>query len=565
MFRLRFPGDRLPRGQRKHNLGRSGGAQEERSAYHLVHRNSGEGGIAPRSRTRIVQVHRNGAPPGILEDVEPIDGAYLDRWFPADAGGTLLKVSARALFDDDGRFRSRDTAWARLAYRGADRELYRYHFDLRTREREDDLSTLLRLLRSLGGAATVEGDEEIENVLDVDSFLNVLAARMACDDWDSLGLGHGHNAYLYHAPVEGRWKLLPWDLDGTWGNPRARTIPDADPGTAHLIGRPAFRRRYDRIVESMLADSFSIEHLDPLWSDFHRVVGELTGRSDPARLREFLLRRRERLASIVPEPVPFEIVRGDGLPEFVDTTELEVQGRGWVDIENILVGSEPVRMDWTSSTGWRASVPLEYGENQLVFTALGAEGEVLGSDIVWVNSTAGWPSPEITTITPSGARVGEVVTVTGLGFRDDARVYLGDVEVSKLPLSSQRPADSIQVIVEGAPGEVPVRVRNPDGRISRAASFTLLEPAHFIRGDANRDGRVEVGDALRILLALYRGQELGCPDAGDFDDDEVIEMGDGIGVLEYLFRGGRPPRPPFPAAGVDGVGEEGLDCDRLTH
>jgi hypothetical protein len=81
----------------------------------------------------------------------------------------------------------------------------------------------------------------------------------------------------------------------------------------------------------------------------------------------------------------------------------------------------------------------------------------------------------------------------------------------------------------------------------------------FLRGDANRDGGIDLSDPLAVLFHLYGGLPLGCPDAGDADDDEAVGMADAIYLLEYLFREGPAPRPPFPGRGVDPT-EGALGC-----
>ncbi|MGQ9589808.1 MAG: hypothetical protein ACUVYA_05890 [Planctomycetota bacterium] len=73
----------------------------------------------------------------------------------------------------------------------------------------------------------------------------------------------------------------------------------------------------------------------------------------------------------------------------------------------------------------------------------------------------------------------------------------------------------------------------------------------FVRGDANRDGSVNLSDAIAILDHLFRGNPLTCEDAGDVDDSGSLNLTDAIGLLGYLFRSGAEPSPPFPTAGTD--------------
>ncbi len=82
----------------------------------------------------------------------------------------------------------------------------------------------------------------------------------------------------------------------------------------------------------------------------------------------------------------------------------------------------------------------------------------------------------------------------------------------------------------------------------------------FTRGDCNRDGTVDISDAVRNLLHLFGGGPAStCPDACDANDDETEDVSDSIALLHYLFTSGPPPAPPFPVAGVDPAGEA-LEC-----
>jgi hypothetical protein len=73
----------------------------------------------------------------------------------------------------------------------------------------------------------------------------------------------------------------------------------------------------------------------------------------------------------------------------------------------------------------------------------------------------------------------------------------------------------------------------------------------FIRGDADRDGSVDLSDAIAILEQLFRGRRVDCGDASDADDSGRVEITDAVYLLEYLFLSGDSPPYPFPDAGGD--------------
>lgn len=84
---------------------------------------------------------------------------------------------------------------------------------------------------------------------------------------------------------------------------------------------------------------------------------------------------------------------------------------------------------------------------------------------------------------------------------------------------------------------------------------------HFIRGDANIDGQINVADVVTILNSLFQpNAELPCAVAGDVNDDDQLNIADAIALIEYAFAAGGPPPPaPFPNCGAPPSGGS-LDC-----
>ena len=88
----------------------------------------------------------------------------------------------------------------------------------------------------------------------------------------------------------------------------------------------------------------------------------------------------------------------------------------------------------------------------------------------------------------------------------------------------------------------------------------------FRRGDCNRDGTVDIGDAVTLLAFLFPSGPVtpfDCEDACDGNDDETLDISDAIRLLTALFGGTVPLGAPYPDCGVDptiGV----LDCDQYS-
>ncbi len=74
----------------------------------------------------------------------------------------------------------------------------------------------------------------------------------------------------------------------------------------------------------------------------------------------------------------------------------------------------------------------------------------------------------------------------------------------------------------------------------------------FVRGDANRDEKVEISDPIALLGHLFASAPLSaCADAADANGDEKLDIADPIFLLGFLFRQGAAPPAPFPAPGTD--------------
>ncbi|MGE3424732.1 MAG: hypothetical protein AB7N24_22005 [Dehalococcoidia bacterium] len=87
-------------------------------------------------------------------------------------------------------------------------------------------------------------------------------------------------------------------------------------------------------------------------------------------------------------------------------------------------------------------------------------------------------------------------------------------------------------------------------QLDRGADEMVLAP--FIRGDANADHAVNLGDPNLIIAFLFTGGTLiGCQDAADANDSGAIDLSDATFLLGYLFAMGPAPPAPFPLCGVE--------------
>ncbi len=114
-------------------------------------------------------------------------------------------------------------------------------------------------------------------------------------------------------------------------------------------------------------------------------------------------------------------------------------------------------------------------------------------------------------------------------------------------------------------GDPPVSVVivTPEGDVVPETEGGDLVPGNscFLRGDADSNGRITIGDAVKIIYYLFREESVLCEDALDADDSGEITQTDALVVVGYLFRAGwPPPAQPYPELGGDPT-PDGLSCE----
>jgi spore coat protein CotH len=149
---------------------------------------------------------------------------------------------------------------------------YLEQMGLKTNENKPEYSALLHFLDVLNNEPDETFVEEIKKVLDVDQVLRFLAVSAVLVHLDNY-IGMGHNYYLYE--VEGKFTIIPWDLNMSFGNfnsnldrsgiinfmidePTAGTVADR-PLVARLLAAPEYLEAYHGYISEMINGPFSSE------------------------------------------------------------------------------------------------------------------------------------------------------------------------------------------------------------------------------------------------------------------------------------------------------------------
>ncbi len=145
--------------------------------------------------------------------------------------------------------------------------------------------------------------------LDVNAYLHWLAGAVLTGNYD----GFDQNYALFETESTGKYRIIPWDYEGTWGRncygkpcgSDLVRIQGYNRLTRKLLAIPAYRRSYQALLQKLLSTSFTIDRLEPvianmhnrlspaIRSDYTRKASFDTFLSEPAFIQDYILERRQ--------------------------------------------------------------------------------------------------------------------------------------------------------------------------------------------------------------------------------------------------------------------------------
>ena len=172
------------------------------------------------SRQEYVRLIMNGRMANVYEDVQKIDGDYVEKWFAGDTDGYIHKIDDYFEYSADGTgFSNLDEGLKFDSRHPLLKETYRWGFEKRSHRENDSWQHLFDFAVGMNTSSSLSRYEDtIESVIHPEHFAKVLALRHSIGDWDSYGYNRGKNNYFYYAANEGKWYLLPWDIDFAFGS-----------------------------------------------------------------------------------------------------------------------------------------------------------------------------------------------------------------------------------------------------------------------------------------------------------------------------------------------------------
>ena len=391
-YRVRLQRDRrLHPGLAGVNLSARANGPVEAASYYLTSRAGTLANPASVPLYHFVSLSFNGSSRGTQRFIQPVGGDYLDAWFPG-SDGSALKAVARLRFDDGGNHTGYDGA--SFDYMGRNSENYRFYYHhVRNRSR-DDWDSFSELMRVMDPSVTSNAlhDAEIGGILDVEGFLRVMVPRVFVSDWDTLGIGQGHNAYLVEDSRDGLWETIPFDYNQAMPGNQVDfpVFPTFDPGWARLISRAPTRRVYLRIASEFLDGAWSTEGVAPYLEAMERDV-----RISMGDVRSFVPARRNVILRAVEDfrTVPFRITTNGGNDITTTSDRVTLEGEAPVQVATLLYlvnGTDPVRSEpiWLTPTRWRLGIDLFVQESRFDFVGVDTAGDSIAFTSIDVSTSA---------------------------------------------------------------------------------------------------------------------------------------------------------------------------------
>jgi len=430
-YRINFNSDQSFRGCEEINLdtteGGSRGPLQERASY-WFYRQMG----LQYSMQEYIRLISNGNNYGNYEDVQNIEGDYVDMWFPEDNGGYLHKIDDYFEYSADGTGFSNfdqglryDSAHPRL------KETYRWCFEKRSHREDDNWENFFDFAAAMNTTASGSAYEQaIESVIDPNHFAKVLAIRHAVGDWDSYGYNRSKNNYFYYAPQADRWYLLPWDIDFTLGSGDGTgtslfAMGGQFPEVSKFLNYSKYRQKYLQAFSELVSGPWQTSYgtanpptdFDKFLDDAANVLiadGGDAGRRDG--IKQFVRDRRAFIITQIP-PIAFEITTNGGYDFCTSDSIVKLNGTAPLTVTKISVNGTPKTTTFSGNHVFEIEASLAMGSNMLVLQGLDIAGKAVSGAVDFITITR-VPVCAVANVTPdtvcnSGTAK---LTIYGSGF-----------------------------------------------------------------------------------------------------------------------------------------------------
>ncbi|MCP4451385.1 MAG: hypothetical protein GY809_07985, partial [Planctomycetes bacterium] len=405
------------------------GPLQERASY-WFYRQLG----LPYSQQEFIRLVINGKSHGSYEDVQKIDGNYIQAWFPDDRDGYIHKVDD--YFEYDIRGTSHKNLDEGLKYDSKhplSPETYRWGFEKRSHRNNDEWTHLFNFAVSMNVSSNDPTYEDaIESVVDPEYFARVLAIRHAVGDWDSYGFDRGKNNYFYYAPQKDKWYLLPWDIDFTMGSGRGPTTSlfsvnsGKFPEVRQFMNYPKYREMYLDAFSELVSGSWRTSYgTDAPPTAFDRflddaanaLIADGMGSSRRDGIKQYVRARRAYMLTQVPA-IEFHVAVDGGDALITTEDRVTIQGVSPTGVVALDINGQIVPMAFTGKFNFEAEFSIPMGAHFVTVQGLDQSGHPVPDALDSIIVIRMLPC-SVSSVTPNSVsnQAGVAsLTVTGDGF-----------------------------------------------------------------------------------------------------------------------------------------------------
>ena len=320
------------------------------------------------------------------------DAEYLDNQFINGGDGTMFEYELIYTLREtaggvEGLKLTQDGGTHGVPMRnlgGTDKELYRWHWQIKNNRDADDYGPLIDVLTAMGRSGR-SYQEETDRLLDVDQWLRSFAIQSLFGIADNYSSGARHNAIVYIRPSDGKALFFPWDMDFTFNRSATSGLTPSEDLNRLISASPGNRRAFYGHIRDIVESTFNEDYMTE-WAQHYSCF---LPSEDLTRFLPYVNTRRNAALNEINRVIPptnYRITTADNVssPE----TVVSIQGSGWVDLHRIQTANGVMLpIDWVDETTWQVKVPIWPGENMVSLSALDRWGRIIGSDSVRIIGT----------------------------------------------------------------------------------------------------------------------------------------------------------------------------------
>ena len=337
------------------------------------------------NENEFVRVVINGGNASLREDVEPNANDFLKRNWEDGHKGELYRIDDDWYIRDDGGRNNINADWENKLTDEPER--YSGEWIKRSRESEYDYSSFVNWVESVGSNNFTRA--EIERMADIDMMAANAVVRGWCDDWDTLTRNRGKNGYFLRRYTDGKWMLIQWDSDLTFGNANAAFFGNLA-GVRNFFDKPYVRQRVNYYLGEMIDKYTAGSPRLAAWFQAEEDASN-TYSSNESTYNNWNNNRVARAQTEIGGAIgtSFNVTTGNGTSTTTSGDTITLNGTSSVETFTIQVLGQPgLEWEFQSQTTWTlAGIQLAQGANVLTVQALDANGIVVGTENFTVNKT----------------------------------------------------------------------------------------------------------------------------------------------------------------------------------